>query len=478
MVEKSLNDFLERVAPYQKLWGSLRASGAAVNVDGTWFNLVIRVELVEEPPSKTEIQSLEPHFLYYVAHFPMSVAENVIRQIVLGGRFELKRDVENSGAFAEILMKRGPDKADGTPSAPVHWGMPLFHEVGTLGVKPDLRRTSITLGGLGQSLTDILSTDAARRIEVRLRSASPCYDGLTGLFAHILPGVRYTGRDYTLMEVVAELPFELRKGERDLAIVEGAAQTPEGALSLRCFYGPSTGFQPSITVLRPSDAEKLTDNRLRWTLTPAWPERSDSARAFLFFEDEQVQTLEVNRWPSAGNLRQIVDAYFDPSQEKLKESLLELGALNQQSFEWSVARLLHLVGLPATWYGKGAAEAKPDLAGYVEGGPVLLAECTLQNPSQKFSSLRERSKQLQAEIGLGTDVLALVFTRAEVVASEKQQAHDHGLVVVGFWEIQELLKMIESGAGKNEALAYLQGLRSNLMVELETILDRTWPPPW
>src|SRR5580692_529548 len=366
MVEKALNDFLASIAPYLKLWGSLRASGAAVNLDGKWFNVAIRVEFIEERPAEPEIDSPDQHFLYYVVHFPTSAAESVIRELLLGGRFGLPRDLENSDAFVEILMKREPQSAAGTPFTPVYWGTPIFCEAGVPGAKTELKRTRITLNGNGQNLTDILSNDIARRIEVRLRRATPCFDGLTGLFAHILPGVRYPGRDYSPMEVVAELPFELRKGERDSAIVEGAAQTPVGALSLRCFYGPRTGLQPTISILQLAAAETLSSNRLRWTFRPTWSEGSDSARAVLFFEDQQVQTLEVNRWPSAGNLRQIVDAYFDPSQEKLKEALLKRGALNQQEFEWAVARLLNLVGLPTIWYGKGAAEAKPDLAGYIE----------------------------------------------------------------------------------------------------------------
>jgi hypothetical protein len=82
------------------------------------------------------------------------------------------------------------------------------------------------------------------------------------------------------------------------------------------------------------------------------------------------------------------------------------------------------------WYGKGAAAGKPNLGGYVEGGPVLLAECTLEKPIVKFSGLAERMKQVQAQIGTEANSLAVVFTRAQTVDSEKEQANEHGVVLV------------------------------------------------
>jgi len=302
---------------------------------------------------------------------------------------------------------------------------------------------------------------------------------MTGLFAHILPGVSYSTRDNTLLEIAAELPFELRNGQHDSVTVEGAARTPDDSLLLRCFYGPGTGLPPSVTTLQPANAEKIADDRLRWTVRPSWPEGSANARVGLFFEGEQVQMLGVSRWPSPGNLRHLVDTYFDPSQERLKAALFKRGVMNQQEFELGVTRLLNLLGLPAAWYGKGATEAKPDLGGYVEGGPVLLAECTLEKPSEKFSGLAERAKQLREQLGEDTNVLAVVFTRADTVDSEKQQAREHGLIVVGQSELRDVLKLAESGMGTAELLAYFEQLRSNIINgDLGALLNGRWGLRW
>lgn len=475
MVEKPLNDFLASIAPYLKLWAALRVSGVAVNLDGSWFNIAIRAEFREEHPSRKEMHSPEQHFLYYVVDFPITAMESIVRKIVLEGVFEIERG--DAGGHTRISMRRERENAGNIPPSPVQWST-FTREAGLPGDQTGQKRTSITLGGYGQSVQEVLPYEMSRKIETRLRNATPCYDGLVGLFAHILPGVNYTGRDNTFLETFAELPFELRNGQRDLVLVEGAARTPDDSLLLRCFFGPGTGLQPSVTILRPADAEKTESDRLRWTVRPAWPDGSDSARVGLFFEGEQVQMLGAKRWPTAGNLRHLVDEYFDPSQERLKASLFSRAAKNQKEFEWGVTRLLNLLGLPATWYGKGATEGKPDLGGYVEGGPVLLAECTLERPSAKFSGLAERSKQLREQLGGETDVVAVVFTRADTVDSEKQQAREHGLIVVGQSELREMLKLVESGLGTAELLGYFEQLRSNLTIELGALLNGRWGPHW
>jgi hypothetical protein len=477
MVEKALNDYLSSIAPYQKLWATLRVSGIAVNLNGAWFNVAIRGEFAESSPARKEMHSPAPHFLHYVVDFPINAMQAVVRRIVLEGVFELKSGKADSGSYASISMKRERENTSNVAPSPVQWS-PFIREAGLPGDSTGQKRTSMTLGGFGQSVQEVLSYEMSRKIEARLRIANPGYDGLAGLFAHLLPGASYSGRDNTLLEIVAELPFELRRGAHDTVVVEGAARTPKDSLLLRCFYGPGTGLPPSVTALQGANAETLADGRLRWTERPPWPDGSASARAGLFFEGEQVQMLDVKRWPSGGNLRQLVDLYFDPSQERLRAVLLNRGLMNQHEFEWGVARLLNLLGVPAAWYGKGAAPGRPDLGGYVEDGPVLLAECTLEKPSEKFSGLAERTKRLLEQLGEDTEVLPVVFTRADTVDSEKQQAREHGVVVVGQTELRDLLKFVESGMRTGEFLTYLQQLRSNVTIELGALLNGRWAPKW
>lgn len=473
MVEKSLKDFLSQIAPYMKLWAAFRVCGVAVNLDGSWFNVAIRGDFLEGYSTTKERHCPEPRFLYYVAEFPINEMEAVVRRIVLEGVFEFENGESDAGTEAKILMRRERENSGNVVPSPVQWST-FVREAGLPGDRTGQKRTSVTLGGYGQSIQEVFTYEMSRKIETRLRNATPCYDGLAGLYAHILPGVTYSGRDNTLLEIVAELPFELRNGQHDSVIVEGAARTPNDSLLLRCFYGPGTGLLPSVAPLQPGSAEKMEGNRSRWIVRPAWPDGSTTAKVGLFFEGEQVQMLDVKRWPSTGNLRHSVDLYFDPSQERLRVALFNREAMNQQEFEWGVTRLLNLLGLPATWYGKGATEGRPDLGGYIEGGPVLLAECTLEKPIVKFSGLSERSKQLREQLGGETDVVGVVFTRADTVDSERQQALEHGLIVVGQGELRHMVKLIEGGLGTAELLAYFDQLRSNLTIDLGAMLNGRW----
>ncbi len=479
MVEQALKEFFAGIAPYRKLWGSLRASGAAINHGDKWFNAAVRLEFRENAPEKREMHSPEPHFLYFAVDFPIATAELLIRELVVGGTLRLQSgENDGGGAYVDILMKREPPNAAGTAVSPVSWSMPMVRDPGDNGGHAQQRRTSITLSGFGQQLFDLLPPELARKIETRLRSATPCYDGLSGLFAHLIPGVSYRGRDNTFLEIVAELPFELRAADKGSILIEGSPLTPADSLSARCFYGPGAGMLPSVMGFQPQDAGEAESGQLQWTIRPDWPDKAANARIVLLFEGHEVQTLQVDRWPTVGNLRQMVDAYFDPSQERLTKALLDRGSTKSREFELGVARLLTLLGLPVVWYGEGASEAKPDLGGYLENGPVLLVECTLEKPSVKFSGLAERAKELEEKIGTEADIFAAVFTRAEPVDSEKEQALEYGVVLVGRPEIKELLEMLNTGAGTVEALSYLVKLRSELRIELGALAVERWQRHW
>jgi hypothetical protein len=152
--------------------------------------------------------------------------------------------------------------------------------------------------------------------------------------------------------------------------------------------------------------------------------------------------------------------------------------IQNEGRELGVARLFTLLGLPVVWYGEGATEAKPDLGGYVENGPVLLVECTLEKPSVKFSGLAERAKELQEKIGLEADIFAAVCTRAESVDSEKEQALEYGVVLISRSEIEELLKMLDAGVGTPPSLNYLLKLRSELRIEMGALAVERWQRHW
>jgi hypothetical protein len=112
VVDQSLKECFSNVAPYLKLWSSLKAWGAAINLDGARFNLAIRFEFVEDPSTRVAIHSPEQHFLHHVVDFPRGAAERIVQDLTRG-KFDLDISGGAAGAFAQILAKRESPQAAG-----------------------------------------------------------------------------------------------------------------------------------------------------------------------------------------------------------------------------------------------------------------------------------------------------------------------------------------------------------------------------
>ena len=65
------DEFIEIITPLIHLWQAVRVVGMALNSNGQWFNLGIRVQLLENLPTISDIQSPDQRFLYYVIDLPL-----------------------------------------------------------------------------------------------------------------------------------------------------------------------------------------------------------------------------------------------------------------------------------------------------------------------------------------------------------------------------------------------------------------------
>lgn len=142
----------------------------------------------------------------------------------------------------------------------------------------------------------VLIPDVTRKIETRLRNATPCYDGWTGLCSNIIPGVIYGCRYNTLLEIVSELLFEPMTGDRDSVVAEANPRILCDSLSLRYFYGQRAGLLPGVVMLQPKDAKRLANGRSRWTERAAWANDSEGARVILCFEGHPPASPHVHGW--------------------------------------------------------------------------------------------------------------------------------------------------------------------------------------
>ena len=189
----------------------------------------------------------------------------------------------------------------------------------------------------------------------------------------------------------------------------------------------------------------------------------------LFFREHEIDSIEVNRWPGAGNLRVAIDTYFDPNHRRLREVILDRGGKAPEDFEVAVIRLFNLLNVHLIWYGKGVTAGRPDVAGYLEQGDrkvVIVGECTLEGPVRKLSGLVERAKELRDRYASEVEVLPVVFTRARTTESEIRQAVEHGIALVGHEELLQLFKVLETPGKPEMAVEFLWELQAGYILEL------------
>ena len=85
-----------------------------------------------------------------------------------------------------------------------------------------------------------------------------------------------------------------------------------------------------------------------------------------------------------------MDEYFDTEHTRLRDALKRQHEKKSDEFELAVVRLLNLLGIPATWYGKTVDPDRADATAVILSDQsilILLIERVRQKPSEKFSRL-------------------------------------------------------------------------------------------
>jgi hypothetical protein len=113
----------------------------------------------------------------------------------------------------------------------------------------------------------------------------------------------------------------------------------------------------------------------------------------------------------------------------------------------------------------GSLPRRNDAAGFVDKAGkrvVVLAECTVENPQAKFSSLRDRAQKLSDSLAGEAEVLPVVFTQTEPPESVFRDAYDHSMALVGRNELTSLFNMLSATTRQEDALSFLYGLKNLL----------------
>jgi KAP family P-loop domain len=283
--------FIETITPLLHLWQAFRVSGMALYNNGQWFNLGIRVQLQENPATSRDIQSPDQRFMYYMLDYPLESLSHVVGQLSNGNAFTVEKDHGTGGAFAEISLK--PVRSESGLS--VNWYPPMKREPTPEQRKSGVRRSSIALVSSGQMIQEVLDQAFRIKLDSKLRIADPPHDGLPGLAKLLFPGTGFENWQQTLVEMIAELPFEIESTNAGKFTIRASTRAQDGLLSTTCFYQPQAGIKPVRLILRRDEAALPHPTLLQWDRNVDWPKRTESAKITLFYQEEEVQSVQVMR---------------------------------------------------------------------------------------------------------------------------------------------------------------------------------------
>src|SRR2546428_5923850 len=113
--------FIDAIRPFLTLWESVRVTGMASYTDGRWFNVGIRIQLEQHPPSKGDISSPDQRFLCFVKDYRLESLTDFVGQLVNGDFYRLENNSQQGGgAFIDIWFKK-PSPNSPQPPPRLSW---------------------------------------------------------------------------------------------------------------------------------------------------------------------------------------------------------------------------------------------------------------------------------------------------------------------------------------------------------------------
>lgn len=455
MSRELLEKFAKKIAPYRHLWKSVRLACFAVRNGEPWLILAVRVSLSEVLPAKSTCLRPMEDFIAASIEMPIGSLGQVLYNMLIDGFVSI--EIDSTLVKAHLSREHA-----GLPPGQV--GRISWSDVVTHERREDLpvygtTRPAVTLTAWGERRYDVLSFDFLRQLNSKLRIGDPPYDGLSALLAEWIPGVELAHESQTPIQLVAPAPFDVEYSDPGLVLVRGPTDCGTN-LQIRIFYRPCGSGRLQLPE-SPSRKSVEAEEVALWEVPLRWPKESLGAKIVLFLGEHEVDSFEVTRWPHSFTLLGAMNVFFDPEHKRLREALSGRSKV-KENFEFGVVRLLNLLGIPAIWYGKGATEGRPDLAGLVMGKTsrlVVLGECTRERPDAKLSGLSERARELRENLSDEVGVLPVVFTCAQTTESEIQKAVEHNVSLIGRDELNTLLRFLEVGKNPGEVLDFLQTVR-------------------
>jgi hypothetical protein len=444
--EQCFKEFLKQIEPFRELWRSVHFVCYAGKIENTWAFFGGRIQLSSKELDSDLLKKEADFetFFAFVYEFPIDAFEQVLHDIIETENIHLK--LGKDLLFRDIKLG-----ATGTSNQNVinpinqnvlSWFTP--HKFDRRGVN------SLDSGPVGfwwsvrdqrQIKTIPGGSDCLEKASEKLRQETHM-DGVEVFAKQFTPSLKLNYLLIPELQIVAPLPFDLADTRKGGVRVTVPVTARARVVSLRTFFYPESPKPAERLVVSSEYPDGCNSFEFEWS--PEWPEAATHATVHLFWGGLSVDTLTIRRWSASASIFGMVDEYFDLEHKRLRLALEYNDKRPAEEFELGVVRLLNILGIPTTWYGKTVVD-RADAVGFAQSDGstlVLLIECTREKPSEKFSPLAQRAIHLKKSLPVETEVLPVVFTAAHVVESELTAAAEYGLGLVGADEMQRLLELI------------------------------------
>jgi hypothetical protein len=159
MDRKALDEFIDRILPFYGLWQSVRVSGAAVSVNGGWFNVDLQLEMCEEKPEAQASFLIPPDFLHFRFEYPICELRNLILDTIQNGFFTLGTDDHPETNIRVFLSRNASNSADA--AARMAWFGPRVVQPENMATGP-ASRAWVNLTARGDRLDELASYGVLR----------------------------------------------------------------------------------------------------------------------------------------------------------------------------------------------------------------------------------------------------------------------------------------------------------------------------
>jgi hypothetical protein len=439
--------FLTTIEPFMPVWQKLRLSGVAVRKNEKWISLSTRLALSHEYPEPEFVIRPTDDFIGFAKDVLLGGLHDLLDSICSNGVYSLQVEDRICEIFLSLAHARSDPRPNNIISGPPYSTIGQIHER-CLEIGDSCYRLA---NSNVEHQYQIVDYDELSRISSKLRLHTPAFNGIPELLV-ALKAPFEKNNNQTSIEVVAPLPFSIKCSGTEVTV-----SAPYGcAKQLRVIGFFDTG---QATVELTAVTEHVSAPFAEVAGAIPWPKDAHSGKLFLYFNNDEVGSVVVHRWSGTTNWRVQVQGYFDPGAAILKKGLQ--ARKQQTQFELATVRLLDELQIPAPWYGDHQYQDRSDLAACLELGKqriVILGECTVQKPSDKFTLLLTRKKELENLLQGEIRVLPVVFTSTTLSSADKHQAREDGISLVGADEITTLVKGVEQGWGQHNVVAFLEQL--------------------